>query len=185
MSNDSAMNEYKDTPGQSDPGPATEGLTEKALAAGRDAHAAAMDLANSSAEALKSHASQLKEVVQDVASDAGQRLQDKVAEQKAAGADYVGDLADTIRRAAGEFDASVPLAATYIRKAAGQVDNAGKALREGNLADLVQGATAFARSQPTAFLALAALAGFGVVRFIKSAPSQPGSGGQTPGARAI
>ena len=35
--------------------------------------------------------------------------------------------------------------------------------------DLVQGVQSFARSQPTAFFGLAFLAGFGAVRFLKSA----------------
>ena len=184
MSNDTGTNENDRAHVRPDIGEGTQGIADKALAAGRDAGTAAMDLARSSAETLKSQASQLNGVVQDVASEAGQRLQDKVAEQKSVGADYVNDLADTIRRAAGEFDASAPLAATYIRKAAEHVDGAGRALREGNLADLVQGATSFARNQPTAFLALAALAGFGVVRFIKSAPGQASSQGVGSAMRA-
>jgi hypothetical protein len=92
-----------------------------------------------------------------------------VAQQKGAGADYVSNLAQTMRRAAGEFDAEVPIAATYIRKAADQVTSAADALREGNLNDLVQRAQSFARNQPTAFVGLAVLAGFGAVRFLKSA----------------
>jgi hypothetical protein len=76
-----------------------------------------------------------------------------------------------MRRAAGEFDAEVPLAGTYIRKAASEVENAADALRTGNFNDLVAGVQTFARGQPTAFLGLAVLAGFGVVRFLKSSPS--------------
>jgi hypothetical protein len=94
-----------------------------------------------------------------------------VAQQKGAGADYVSNFAQTMRRAAGEFDAEVPIAATYIRKAADQVTNAADAFREGNLNDLVQRAQSFARNQPTAFVGLAVLAGFGAVRFLKSASS--------------
>ena len=47
-------------------------------------------------------------------------------------------------------------------------------MRDGNLNDLVQGAQRFARSQPTAFFGLALLAGFGAVRFLKSASGAPG-----------
>ena len=38
----------------------------------------------------------------------------------------------------------------------------------GNVSDLIRGAQSFARRQPTAFLGLAVLAGFGAVRFLKS-----------------
>jgi hypothetical protein len=158
-------------------------VADKVFAAGRDVQNAAVDLANSSTEALKGHASDLVEAAKDIASDAGNRLQEKVTEQKGIGADYVNNLAGAMRRAAGEFDAEVPLAGTYIRKAASQVENAGDALRTGNFSDLVAGVQTFAKSQPTAFLGLAVLAGFGVVRFLKSSPSfSDGREGAQPGS---
>jgi hypothetical protein len=146
-------------------------VADKVFAAGRDVQSAAVDLANSSTEALKGHASDLIDAAKDIASDAGNRLQEKVTEQKGVGADYVNNLAGAMRRAAGEFDAEVPLAGTYIRKAASEVENAADALRTGNFTDLVAGVQTFAKSQPTAFLGLAVLAGFGVVRFLKSSHS--------------
>jgi hypothetical protein len=148
--------------------------TDKATDMARDVQNAAVDLANSSTDALKQHASQLVDAAKDIASDAGTRLQAKVVERQGAGADYVNTLADTMRRAAGEFDAEIPLAGTYIRKAADQVDNAAQAWRSGNLNDLLQGAQSFAKNQPTAFLGLAVLAGFGIVRFLKSSTSDTG-----------
>jgi hypothetical protein len=155
---------------------AVESAADKAAAVGRDMQKTAIDLANSSTDALKQHVSQLADAAKGIAADAGTRLQAKVAERQGAGADYVNTLADTMRRAAGEFDAEVPLAGTYIRKAADQVDNAAEAWRSGNLNDLVRGAQSFAKNQPTAFLGLAVLAGFGVVRFLKSSSSTTGSG---------
>jgi ElaB/YqjD/DUF883 family membrane-anchored ribosome-binding protein len=148
------------------------GIADQAIAAGRDIQSAALNLADASAGVLRDHASDLVDSAKEIASQAGDRLQKTMVEQKGAGADYVGNLAQTMRRAAGEFDADVPLAATYIRKAADQVTNAADALREGNLNDLLQGAQSFARNQPTAFLGLAVLAGFGVVRFLKSAAGE-------------
>jgi hypothetical protein len=153
-----------------------ESATDKAAAIGRDVQNAAVDLANSSTDALKQHASQLVDAAKGIASDAGTRLQAKVAERQGAGADYGNALAHTMRRAAGEFDAEIPLAGTYIRKAADQVDSAAQAWRTGNLNDLLQGAQSFARNQPTAFLGLAVLAGFGVVRFLKSSTAETGQG---------
>jgi ElaB/YqjD/DUF883 family membrane-anchored ribosome-binding protein len=152
-------------------GASPAGIADQVVATGRDLQSKAADIAGASGEAIKGHASELVESAKGVASKAGERLQEAMAQQKGAGADYVINLAQTIRRAAGEFDADVPLAATYIRKAADQVTNAADALREGNLNDLVQRAQSFARSQPTAFVGLAVLAGFGAVRFLKSATS--------------
>jgi hypothetical protein len=144
-------------------------VAEQAKAAGRDVQNAAVDLASSSTEALKGHASHVIGAAKDLTSSAQDRLQDKVAEQKGRGADYVNNFASSMRQAANHFDADVPMAGTYIRKAAVQIENAADALREGNFNDLVQGAQKFARSQPTAFFGLALLAGFGAVRFFKSA----------------
>ena len=56
------------------------------------------------------------------------------------GADYINTFADTMRLAANHFDADVPVAGTYIRKAAVQIESAADALREGNLNDLIPGA---------------------------------------------
>jgi hypothetical protein len=146
-------------------------IAEQAKAAGRDVQNAAVDLASTSADALKGHASHAVEAAKELASSAQDRLQDKVAEQKGLGADYANNFADALRQAANHFDA-VPVAGSYMRKAAGQIENAADALREGNFNDLVQGAQKFARSQPTAFFGLALLAGFGAVRFLKSASSE-------------
>ena len=55
---------------------------------------AASDFATNSAEALKGHASHAVEAAKDFASSAQDRLQDKVAEQKGIGADYVNNFAD-------------------------------------------------------------------------------------------
>jgi hypothetical protein len=151
-----------------------QSVANKAIGAAQDAKRTAIDLASKSAEALQGHADDLVEAAKSMASDAGDRLQEKVAQQKDVGADYIDNLAGAMRRAAGEFDSETPLAGIYVRKAASQIETAAEALRTGNLNDFVQGAQSFARNQPTAFLGLAVLAGFGVVRFLKSASnSQP------------
>jgi hypothetical protein len=73
-----------------------------------------------------------------------------------------------MRRAAREFDGDLPIAGVYIRKAASQIEGVSDSIKTGNFKDLVRGAQSFARRQPTAFLGMAVLAGFGVVRFLKS-----------------
>ena len=165
--NDSGLRDYQPTSVEP-----IKDVAEQAKAAGRDVQNAAVELANTSAEALKGHASHAVEAAKDLASTAQDRLQVKVAEQKGLGADYVNNFAGAMRQAANHFDSDVPVAGTYIRKAADQIETAADALREGNFSDLVQGAQRFARSQPTAFFGLALLAGFGTIRFLKSASSE-------------
>jgi hypothetical protein len=160
------------------PAPAM-GLADKVIATGRDIQDATVDLANSSADAIKDHASHMMDAAKDMASQAGDRLQEKAVEQKNAGADYVNNLARTMRRAAGEFDPDIPVAGSYIRNAAARLEDAADALRDGDFNDLVQRARLFAKNQPTAFLGLAVLAGFGVVRFLKSSGTTASPGGAT------
>ena len=153
-------------------------LADQALSAKQDLTDKAKELADNSADALKAHASDFVDAAKDVASQATDKLKDAVSDRKVSGAEYVGTLADTMRRAAREFDTDLPIAGTYIRKAADQVDGVSEGIRNGNLNDLVRKAQSFARRQPTAFLGIAVLAGFGVVRFLKSSAennSQVGS----------
>jgi hypothetical protein len=152
-------------------------ITDQALSAGRDLKDKAIDMAGSSSEAVKGHASDFVDAAKDVASQATDKLKQTVDGQKNVGAEYVGSLADTIRRAAREFDSDLPIAGTYIRKAASQVDGVADSIRTGDFKDLVRGAQSFARRQPTAFLGMAVLAGFGAVRFLKSSADKSEGGG--------
>ena len=146
----------------------TRSLGAQAMSAGRDLTDKAKDLAETSTDKIKGQASDLVDAAKDVASQATDKLKDAVNDRKASGAEYIGSLADTMRRAAREFDTDLPMAGTYIRKAASQFEGVSDQIRKGNLNDLVRNAQSFARRQPTAFLGLAVLAGFGAVRFLKS-----------------
>jgi len=149
-----------------------KGVTDQAISAGRDVKDKAIGLAAASSETIKNQASEFVDAAKDVASEATDKLKQTVDSQKSAGADYVGSLAGTIRRAAKEFDGDLPIAGSYIRKAASQVEGVADTIRTGNFKDLVRGAQSFARRQPTAFLGMAVLAGFGVVRFLKSSANE-------------
>src|ERR1700736_3754357 len=143
-------------------------VADQALSAGRDLKDKAMSMAGVSSDAIKDQASEFIDAAKDVASQATDKLKQTVDGQKNAGAEYVGSLADTMRRAAREFDSDLPIAGAYIRKAASQIEGVSDSIKTGNFNDLVRGAQSFARRQPTAFLGMAVLAGFGVVRFLKS-----------------
>jgi hypothetical protein len=162
----------------------TKSLADQALSAGQEFTDTAKVFAGNSSEALKTHASDLADAAKDVASQATDKLKGAANDRKSSGAEYIGTLADTMRRAAREFDTDLPIAGTYIRKAAEQFDGVSDGVRNGNLNDLVRSAQSFARRQPTAFLGIAVLAGFGVVRFLKSsADSSSPSGRSTSTSR--
>ena len=164
---------------------AAKSMSEQALSAGRELKEKAIGLAGSSSDAIKDQASEFVDAAKDVASQATDKLRQTVDGQKKASAEYVGTLADTMRRAAREFDGDLPIAGVYIRKAASQIEGVSDSIKTGNFKDLVRGAQSFARRQPTAFLGLAVLAGFGVVRFLKSsanASQGTDAGSHRPGA---
>jgi hypothetical protein len=143
-------------------------VTDQALSVGRDLKDKAVGMAGSSSDVIKDQASEFVDAAKDVASQATDKLKQTVETQKTAGAEYVGSLADTMRRAAREFDGDLPIAGVYIRKAASQIEGVSDSIKTGNFKDLMRGAQSFARRQPTAFLGMAVLAGFGAVRFLKS-----------------
>jgi ElaB/YqjD/DUF883 family membrane-anchored ribosome-binding protein len=146
----------------------SKSVRDQAFAAGRDLKDKAAEFAETSVEKFREQASEFADMAKDTASEATDRLKEKISEQKGAGAEYVGNLAQTMRRAAREFDNDLPIAGKYIRKAAAQVENVSDSIRTGDFNDLVRNAQSFARRQPTAFLGIAVLAGFAAVRFLKS-----------------
>jgi ElaB/YqjD/DUF883 family membrane-anchored ribosome-binding protein len=160
-------------PGATAQGDTLKSFSEQAMDAGAELKDKATEIAGASTDNLKDQASELASVAKDVAGQAADKVKQTVSDRKGAGADYVGSLAETIRRASREFDNDLPVAGKYIRKAASQVENVADSIRSGDINDLVRNAQSFARRQPTAFLGIAALAGFAAVRFLKSSADVP------------
>jgi gas vesicle protein len=156
---------------KNDLGGKTEGLVKQAQDLGRDLKGQASELTRKATDTVKSQAGNLTETAKGVASDAGEKLLASVSDQKTAGADYVGNVANIIRRTAYEFDSEMPQAGHYIRKAAAQLDTVSEAMRNKNMSEIVGNVQDFARKQPTAFFGAAVLLGFAAVRFLKSAPA--------------
>ena len=156
---------------QSAPG---QRVGEQVASAGEDLKERAAEFASSSTEAIRDRASGVADAARDLGSQAADRFKEGFEDKKEAGARYVNTIAEAMRRAAQEFDEDLPIAGTFLRNGASQVEVASEALRKGDFSDLLRDARSFARRQPTAFLGLAVLAGFGAVRFLKSSAEQGG-----------
>lgn len=76
-----------------------QSLTDQALSAGRDLKDKALGVAGSSSGVIKDQASEFVDAAKDVASQATDKLKQSVNAQKNVGAEYVGSLAETMRRA--------------------------------------------------------------------------------------
>lgn len=161
------------------PAAAAQDVVGQAREFGREIKGQATELTKSATEVVKTQAANLTDSAKDVAADAGERLRASVREQKAAGADYVGNVANIVRRTAYEFDTDIPQAGHYIRKAAAQLENVSQAMRSRDMSEIVGNVQDFARKQPTAFFGAAVLIGFAAVRFFKS-----GSGVSGPATAA-
>jgi 3-deoxy-D-arabino-heptulosonate 7-phosphate (DAHP) synthase len=167
----------------------TQDPAKQARDFGREVKGQATELAKNATDAVKTQAANLTESAKDVAADAGEKLRTTLQEQKAAGADYVGNVANIVRQSAYAFDSDIPQAGHYIRKAAAQLDNVSEAMRNRDMSEIVGNVQQFARRQPTAFFGAAVLLGFAAVRFLKSGtgssnmPRQVASGdsGRTAG----
>jgi hypothetical protein len=152
-----------------------ERIVSKAQDIGREMKDQASQFAKTATETVKSQAGNLQDSAREMASEAGERLRSGVSEQKAAGADYMSNIANIIRRTAYEFDGDLPQAGHYIRKAAAQLDSVSEAMRNRDMSEIVGNVQDFARKQPTAFFGAAVLAGFAAVRFLKSGSGAAGN----------
>jgi hypothetical protein len=143
-------------------------VSEQAANAGNTVRRRFAHAADDAAEMLKDKGEKLAEEAQHFAEDVRDRVQDRIDAEQDAGADYALRVAAAMRRAAHEFEHDVPIAAHYIGLAASTVDDYAERFRDGDLHDLIEGTKDFAKRQPTAFLGLTFLAGFGLVRFLRS-----------------
>jgi hypothetical protein len=127
-------------------------------------------------ESSKSWLSSTVEQAQETASAATDRLKnrtrDAAEQQKRAGADQIGGVADAMEAAAGKLEGQMPLAAGYIEDVAKQLDTMASALRERSVDDMLGNVADFARKQPALFFGGAIAAGFALSRFAKSSANR-------------
>jgi ElaB/YqjD/DUF883 family membrane-anchored ribosome-binding protein len=122
----------------------------------------------------------LDSIAQRAASDAqelGQQAQEKIgeatdkaksfaADQKDLAANQINGVAEAISRVAGELEGSDQQSiGRYARDLANGLSKFGKQIESRDVDDLLGAAQDFGRSQPVAFLGVAALAGFAASRF--------------------
>ncbi len=88
--------------------------------------------------------------------------------QVGSGADMMGHVAGAVKRAAQELDRDAPQLAGMVRTAAEQMNGYADGLRDQSVEQLMRAASDFTRRQPAVVFGLAALAGFVVLRTLKS-----------------
>src|SRR3984893_6565215 len=111
------------------------------------------------------------------ASDTAETLTGEVKEilnrQVGGGADILGNVARSVRRAAEHIERDSPQIADLARTLAMRVDGYAHDLRDQSVEQIWQTTKDFTRRQPAVVFGLAALAGFFALRIVKSSPSVP------------
>jgi ElaB/YqjD/DUF883 family membrane-anchored ribosome-binding protein len=145
-----------------------------------DVMARASQLAGEAANKVRDSASQ-------TAATIGGEVKQLLDQQVSGGAAMVGHLATSAKRAADELDREAPQLAGVVRAFADRMDGYAGNLQDQTVDQLVKGASDFTRRQPALMFGLAAVAGFFVMRTLKSAPVklpsppiQPSQPGATP-----
>lgn len=147
--------------------PGTADGTEERV--GQDIHAAKetvrRDFDALAAEA-QSDMDEIKDAVSDQVHAAGEKARSFTGEQKDLAADQLDGIAAAISRVADELNYGEQAAVgRYARDAARGVDRLAKNVRNSEVDELLAMAQDFGRSQPLAFLGMAAAAGFMASRF--------------------
>jgi hypothetical protein len=125
---------------------------------------------------LSSAAEQVQRTAGATAGRIKDRAREAAEQQKEAGADQIGGVAEAMEAAAGELEQQMPMVAEYIEDVAGQLGSMASALRERSIDDMLGSAAGFARRQPGLFFAGAVAAGFALSRFAKSSGNQGSRG---------
>jgi ElaB/YqjD/DUF883 family membrane-anchored ribosome-binding protein len=123
------------------------------------------------AEAVQQVGSQAKETATSLASEAGEKAKGLLYHQVEAGADFVGDIAQSVRVAADSLNQNAPQLAGLVRGVAQQVDEFSETVRGQTVEGLVETTSDFVRRNPALAFSAAAACGFMLFRVIRASPS--------------
>lgn len=113
-------------------------------------------------------AGEAKDAASTVAEQVRARLNEIMAQQKAASADKIAGVAKAAHSAAGDLDGTNPQMARLVRGAAQGVDRIADDVRSRDIGEVFNSLADFGRRQPVAFFGGAVVAGLLLARFFKS-----------------
>jgi gas vesicle protein len=130
------------------------------------------DTAYSKASAMAGEATQqVKQAAAEATDTVTGEVKGLLNRQLEAGVETLGGLARSVKRAAQDLEQDSPQTANLVRTVASRVDGFADGLRSQSIEDLWNSAASFTRRQPALVFGLAALAGFFVLRTVKSSPT--------------
>jgi hypothetical protein len=132
-------------------------------------------------DGAQSATSTAKKAASEAASTITGQLKGLLDTQLASGAEMVGHLGSSAKRAAGDLDRNAPQLAELVRGVADRIEGYADDMRDQSVDQLLRSASNFTRRQPALVFGLAALAGFFAFRTIKSTPQPVGRPGAPSG----
>jgi hypothetical protein len=157
-------------PGSSASSSAPSNVPPARVGGSQDMRVKAGEAASKVVDVAQQAGSQAKQAASSLASDASQKAKGFLNMQVTAGADLVGHVAESARRAADSLDQNAPQLADLVRGAAERAEKFSRDLHEQTVEDLVRTDSDFTRRQPALVFGFAALAGFLAFRVFKSTP---------------
>jgi len=124
-------------------------------------------LADTAQQSAQQAADGLRQTASSLASDTGDRMKGLLSEKVAAGAELVGQVASSARRAADDLERNSPQLSGFLRDASARMDEFSRTVRGKSADELIETASSYARRQPAVLFGAAAVAGFALFRLFK------------------
>ena len=121
-------------------------------------------------EFAKEAADRAKQAASETAAGIAQQVKDMLDRQVGTGAELLGHIAHSTKRAAQDLDANAPQIAGLVRGLAGRMEDYSHSLENQSAEQLARAASNFTRRQPALVFGMAALIGYFALRTFKAAP---------------
>jgi ElaB/YqjD/DUF883 family membrane-anchored ribosome-binding protein len=131
-------------------------------------------LADTAQQTAQQAAEGLEQTASSLASDTRDRVKGLLSEKVASGAELVGQVAGSARRAADDLERKSPQISGVLRDASARMEEFSRTLHAKSVDELVETATSYARREPAMLFGAAAVTGFALFRLFK-AGSEEGS----------
>jgi ElaB/YqjD/DUF883 family membrane-anchored ribosome-binding protein len=153
----------------------------KSDAGAKDLRAKSGDAISKINDAAQAVGQQAKATATSLASEANEKAKGALNGQIAAGAEWVGYVAEATKAAADSLDRNAPKLSGLVRETAQKVERFSRDVKDQSVEELYQSASDFTRRQPALVFGSAALFGFFLFRLLKTDPRSASAAGRESG----
>jgi ElaB/YqjD/DUF883 family membrane-anchored ribosome-binding protein len=144
----------------------------------KDLRATAGDAISKINDAAQTASQQAKATATALASEANEKAKGVLNGQIAAGAEWVGHVAEATKAAADSLDRNAPKLSGLVRETAQKVERFSRDVKDQSVEELYQSASDFTRRQPALVFGSAAVLGFFFFRLLKTEPRSASAAGR-------